>query len=112
MDTWVKEFPGAVTVCDRKGIVLFMNDRSCQVFARDGGAEMIGKSLIDCHPEPARSKLIDMLTNPRCNSYTIEKNGIRELIYQSPWLQDGQYMGFVELSLEIPMEMPHFVRRG
>jgi len=56
--------------------------------------------------------LIDMLANPRRNSYTIEKNGVKKIIYQSPWFQDGQYKGFVELSLEIPMEMPHFVRKG
>jgi transcriptional regulator with PAS, ATPase and Fis domain len=112
MEDWVKEFPGAVTVCDCEGIVLFMNDKSQQTFAKNGGAELIGKSLINCHPEPARSKLLDMLANPRRNSYTIEKNGVKKIIYQSPWFQDGQYKGFVELSLEIPMEMPHFIRKG
>ena len=37
---------------------------------------------------------------------------MRKLIYQSPWYRDGAYAGFVELSLEIPAEMPHFVRQG
>jgi hypothetical protein len=32
------------------------------------------------------------------------------LIYQSPWYRDGQYAGFVEISLEIPFDMPHFIR--
>ena len=41
---------------------------------------------------------------------TFEKNGIKKLIYQSPWYRDGQYAGFVELSLEIPFDMPHFIR--
>jgi len=44
------------------------------------------------------------------NIYTVEKDGIKKLIYQSPWFNDGQYAGFVELSLEVPFEMPHFVR--
>ncbi len=44
------------------------------------------------------------------NVYTIEKNGIKKLIYQSPWYENGEYAGFVELSLEIPFELPHFVR--
>jgi hypothetical protein len=44
------------------------------------------------------------------NVYTIEKNGVKKLIYQAPWYEEGQYCGFLELSLEIPFEMPHFNR--
>ena len=44
------------------------------------------------------------------NVYTIEKNGIKKLIYQSPWFENGEMKGLVELSLEIPFEMPHFIR--
>jgi hypothetical protein len=32
------------------------------------------------------------------------------MIYQSPWFRDGEFAGLIELSLEIPMEMAHFVR--
>jgi hypothetical protein len=60
---WVKEFAGAVTVCDPAGII------------------------------------------------TIEKAGKKKLIYQTPWHTEGEYRGFVELSLELPAEMPHFVRQ-
>ncbi len=107
---WVREFPGAVTVCDHDGVVLEMNDKSAEVFASDGGRALIGRSLLDCHPEPARSKLAAMLAAGRPNVYTIEKNGVKKLIYQVPWRVGGEYRGFVELSLEIPFEMPHFVR--
>jgi len=51
-----------------------------------------------------------MLAAGEKNIYTIEKNGVKKLIYQSPWYQNGKYAGFVELSLEIPFEMPHFIR--
>jgi hypothetical protein len=41
----------------------------------------------------------------------IEKRGKRKMIYQTPWYDaNGQYAGFVELSLEIPREMPLFQR--
>ena len=40
----------------------------------------------------------------------IEKKGIKKFVYQSPWYQEGQYAGFVEFVLEIPFELPHFVR--
>lgn len=109
-NAWVKEFPGAVTVCDPDGIILEMNDRSAKMFKEDGGRALIGTNVLDCHPEPARRKLRHMLEAHQTNVYTIEKKGRKKLIYQSPWYQDGQYAGFIEIALEIPSEMPHFVR--
>lgn len=107
---WAKEFPGAVTVCDRDGTVLFMNDQACRTFAAWGGEKLVGKNLLDCHPEPARAKLLDLLQRRGTNAYTIEKNGVRKLIYQAPWFEAGECMGQVELSLELPFEMPHYRR--
>jgi transcriptional regulator with PAS, ATPase and Fis domain len=107
---WVKEFPGAITVCDADGIILELNDKAAKTFEKDGGASLVGRNMLDCHPEPARSKTERLLAAHIKNVYTIEKNGIKKLIFQSPWFQDGKYSGFVELSLEIPFEVPHFVR--
>jgi hypothetical protein len=109
---WVREFPGAVTVCDRTGVIMEMNERSVASFADDGGAALIGTNALDCHPEPSRSKLATLLESGQANVYTIEKQGLKKLIYQAPWYRDGAYAGFVELSLEIPFELPHFVRGG
>ncbi len=107
---WVQEFPGAVTVCDRDGVILAMNDKSARTFESDGGAALIGSNLFACHPEPALSRVKELLAAERPNIYTIEKKGVKKLIYQSPWYTKGVYSGFVELSLEIPFEIPHFVR--
>ncbi len=107
---WIKEFPAAVTVCDAQGIILEMNDKAAKTFEKDGGYQLIGKNLLDCHPEPARSKTQQLLAAGEKNVYTIEKNGIKKMIFQSPWFQNGKYAGFVELSLEIPFEVPHFIR--
>jgi transcriptional regulator with PAS, ATPase and Fis domain len=107
---WIREFPGAVTVCDTEGVILYMNERSCKTFEKDGGSRLIGSNLADCHPEPARTKLLELLRSGEKNVYSIEKLGIKKMIYQSPWFEKGKYKGFVELSLEIPFDMPHFVR--
>ncbi len=107
---WVKEFPGAVTVCDTEGRILEMNDRSLETFAADGGPALLGTNVLDCHPEPSRTKLRGMMEGRRVNVYTIQKNGKKKLIYQAPWFKDGVYAGFVELSLEVPWDMPHFDR--
>ena len=107
---WYEEFPGAVTVCDTEGRIIRMNGRSREVFAADGGAKLIGTNVLDCHPEPSLSKLKGMMEGHQANVYTIQKNGKKKLIYQAPWYKDGVYGGFVELSLEIPFDLPHFIR--
>ena len=107
---WIHEFPGAVTLCDLHGIVLEMNQKAAETFQKYGGKDLIGKNLLDCHPEPARSKLVQLLATGERNIYTIEKNGTRKLIYQVPWYLEGQRCGMVELALEIPAAMPHFLR--
>jgi len=107
---WIKEFPAAVTVCDPQGVILAMNDKAALTYEKDGGYDLIGRNMLDCHPEQARIKTEKLLADREKNVYTIEKNGIKKLIYQSPWFKDGDYAGIVEISLEIPFEMPHFLR--
>jgi DUF438 domain-containing protein len=108
---WVEEFPGAITVCGMDGIILEMNGRSKESFAEYGGGELMGRDLRDCHPPAAREKIDSMLASGEKNVYTIEKDGVRKLIYQAPWYIGGKRAGIVEMSLEIPEKMRHF-RRG
>jgi hypothetical protein len=107
---WTKEFPVAITVVDPEGVILEMNDKSASTFAADGGMALIGTNSLDCHPEPSRTKLRRMLEEPKPNLYTIEKAGVKKLICQIPWKTDGKFAGIVELSIELPSELPHFVR--
>lgn len=111
MEGYFKELNVAVTVCDKDGKIIDMNDKSRNTFLKPGREELIGKNVLDCHPEPARTMLDEMLRNPQTNAYTIEKNGVKKLIYQTPWYENGEYMGFMELSLEIPFEMKHMIRK-
>lgn len=103
---WVKEFGGAVTVCDGEGIILEMNDRAVKSFK----GNLVGKNLFDCHPETAGARLRELMDKRQVNVYTIEKNGIKKFIYQSPWFKDGRYMGFLEIVVAIPEDIPHFIR--
>jgi len=107
---WVREFPAAVMVCDEAATVVAMNDKAAATYAADGGYALVGKNLLDCHPEPSRTKLAALMDGRRANAYTIEKEGRKKFIYQAPWFRDGRYAGFVEISMEIPFDMPHFVR--
>ena len=108
--TWFEEFPGAITVTDAKGTIIVMNNQSAKQFEDDGGLDLLGKNLLDCHPEPARTKLEAMFNSPRKNVYTIRKNGQNRMIYQTPYYKDGEFAGLVKLGLEIPDDMHHFDR--
>jgi PAS domain-containing protein len=106
----MKEFPASIMVCNAEGVILEMNDRACETYSKDGGRDLVGRNVLDCHPEPARSKLRRILEERLTNCYTIEKNGVKKLIYQTPWCEGEQYMGLVELAIELPKEIPHFSR--
>ena len=80
---WYGQFNGSITVCDRKGIVVYMNQRAIEQFQKYGGGNLIGESLVDCHPEPSRTKLLSMLDEQIENIYTTEKNGIRKIVNSS-----------------------------
>jgi hypothetical protein len=103
---WARELPAAVTVCDRNGVILEMNNKAMSTFSGD----LVGRNVLDCHPEPARTKLAGLLATGKSNVYTIEKEGIKKLIYQSPWYKDGEFAGLVEISFELPESLPHFRR--
>ncbi len=107
---WLDGIAVAATVCDRDGGCLYMNEHAVRVFAKDGGRALIGKSLLDCHPEAARARFAAQLAAPAPNTYTIEKHGVRKVIHQVPWFKDGTFAGVVELSFALPAELPHFVR--
>jgi len=108
--TYFNELSVAVTVCDSKGIILYMNDKSAATFTKDGGSDLVGKSVLDCHPEPARGKLQALLDSHATNSYTIEKGSKKKLIHQTPWFECGEFMGLIEFSFEIPADLPNFKR--
>jgi len=105
---WAKEMNCAITVCDKDGIILYMNDKAKETFVRHG--DLVGKSLIPCHNERSRGIIADLLSSGGSNAYTIEKNGVRKMIYQTAWRENGEVAGLVEISMVIPEEMPHYVR--
>lgn len=108
---WVEQLPVAVTVTNANGTIVAMNARSRETYAADGGADLIGRSVFACHPEPARSKTWALYREQQPNHYTIAKNGQRKVIHQLPWFRDGVFAGFVEISIPIPDDLPHFDRK-
>jgi PAS domain S-box-containing protein len=107
---FIENLDGAVMVSDTEGNIIYLNEKAATTFQKDGGRELIGKNLKDCHNDSSNEKIREMIETHEKNVYTIEKKGKKKLIYQAPWFHDGVFGGLVELSLEIPFEMPHFIR--
>lgn len=106
---WAEDIDCAVTICDADCKILYMNRRSRETFARHG--DIIGHDLLQYHPPMAKSKILEMLANGTSNSYTIEKQGVRKLIHQTPWHdKEGRVAGLVEFSIILPEGMPHYIR--
>jgi PAS domain protein len=108
MYEWAEEMNCAVTVTDADCNIIFMNKKARATFASHG--DLIGKNLNDCHSERSKEIIARLLATGGTNSYTIRKRGIRKMIYQTAWMKDGKVGGLVEISMEIPEDMPHYDR--
>lgn len=106
--SWAENLTCAVTVCDADGIILFMNERSRQTFARHG--DIIGHNLFDYHKPESASKIRHMLATGEDNSYFVIKEGVRKLIHQTPWKLNGKIAGMVEFSTILPEDIKTIVR--
>ncbi|MDE6558502.1 MAG: PAS domain-containing protein [Muribaculaceae bacterium] len=108
---WAYGMDCAVTVVDTDCRIIFMNERSRTTFAARGGGDLIGHNIMDYHNDRSRGIIRRLLTEGGSNAYTISKEGLRKMIYQTTWHHaDGSLGGLVELSMIIPGEMPHYVR--
>ncbi|MBD5348424.1 MAG: PAS domain-containing protein [Bacteroides sp.] len=108
---WIFSMNCAITVVDKDCRIIYMNDRSRQTFANRGGAKLIGHNIIDYHNPRSIEIIRRLLKEGGSNAYTIEKEGVRKMIYQTTWHKDdGSIGGLVELSMIIPEDMPHYIR--
>jgi hypothetical protein len=107
---YFEKFDGAVIVSGPDGTILYLNEKAVSNFQKEGGRELIGRNLRDCHQDYSNEKIREIMTTREKNVYTIEKNGKKKLIYQAPWYKGDEFGGLLELSLEIPFDMPHFIR--
>jgi len=51
-----------------------------------------------------------MLAHPRTNTYITEKKGVRRLVHQEPWYDQGQFAGYVEFIINIGDDIPVIAR--
>jgi len=97
----------AVTIADQDFQIRFMNDRAAVYYAEDGGLELIGKDLLDCHPRDEHKALIRAaydryragdLTPTRYHHSQKEGEGnAPQSIVHIPLMVEGSFRGLAEL---------------
>lgn len=105
---WAHELPIAITVTDAEANIIYMNDKSVATFEKYG--DIMGQSLYDCHSPASAIIIRKLLAEGGTNTYSIEKNGIKKLIWQSAWFTEGKISGLVEISIVLPEDMQHHIR--
>jgi len=107
---YFNELPAAITICDTEGKIIYLNEKAAEVFQDDGGYDLIGQNLFACHSNESIEKIKSILKEEKPNSYSIEKDGKKKFIYQTPFYENKILKGLIEFSFEIPFELPHFKR--
>jgi transcriptional regulator with PAS, ATPase and Fis domain len=99
---WADEMDVQVTVCDLKGIIVYMNKAAASNFSKYGGGSLIGQSLFDCHNEHSAQLIKELLLRPSEKTYAIPKAGFSKLIRHVPWMENGTHKGIIEIGFNLP----------
>jgi PAS domain-containing protein len=102
--------PDPVMVCDAEGIITYMNPAAEDLMAKHGGRALLGTNLYDCHPPSAQEKIRSLIRERKSNTYTVEKDGAKRLIHQTPLIRNGECTGLLEISFAVPAVLPNFPR--
>lgn len=92
----------AVVICNLAHEIIYMNPAACSRYARRGGAELVGKSLLDCHNGASREmiqKVLDWFGESRSHNriYTFRNEQENKDVYMVALRGgDGRLIGYYE----------------
>jgi PAS domain-containing protein len=98
---YLKETDIIVSVCDKDGTIRYMNDKGYNYFQEPGKPELLGSNIMDCHPEPSKSRFKEMMITHETQSIIKGDGEKKRLIHQTPIYKDGEFDGYVELILPL-----------
>ncbi len=107
---WAKDLAAAITICDKEGVITYMNEQAAVMFKNNGGYDLMGKNLAECHKQSSTDRINEIMETRIPHVYTTERKGQKKLLYQAPQIENGEVVGIVELAIEIPFDMPHHIR--
>jgi hypothetical protein len=107
---WISTYPAEIMVCDQDGTILEMSNVAIALYRKEGGVEMIGRNVFDHHQEPARSKMMSVVSQRQHVIYTTERGGNTKLVSIAPWYRQGEYAGFAMIVFDLPGNIPKIVK--
>ena len=51
-----------------------------------------------------------MIIEPLENMFTVEREGKKTIIFQTPWTKKGEFAGVIELSFDLVADLPNYKR--
>ena len=98
----VDEERSAVVICDINHTIIYMNPTAIERYGKRGGAELIGRNLLDCHNEKS-SELINQVLdwfkkdkeNNRLFTYCNEKEN-KDVYMIALRDEQGELIGYYE----------------
>lgn len=103
---WTKELNCGITVCNNDGVIIYMNEKAIE----QKHGNLVGNNVFDCHNPNSCHIIRELLASGGQHLYTIEKKGVKKLIYQSAWKINGAVAGLIEIMAEFSGDIPHFIR--
>lgn len=92
----------AVVLCTLDHKIVYMNKTACERYAKWGGKELLGKSLMNCHNERSREmivKVLDWFAKSKDNNivYTFKNVKENKDVYMVALRDDdGELIGYYE----------------
>lgn len=85
-------------LADRQHIVRFINEAGARNYAKWGGRELLGKSLMECHNEESRAMIEEIIVAMVAGEEErmISDNGQRRIYMRAVRAEDGALLGYYE----------------
>ncbi|MCI9319705.1 MAG: PAS domain-containing protein [Lachnospiraceae bacterium] len=106
LDTYFKSIVDSdccpVVICNLAHEIIYMNPAACNRYAKWGGVELVGKSLLDCHNAASREmiqKVLDWFEESRSHNriYTFRNEQENKDVYMVALRDDdGRLIGYYE----------------
>jgi transcriptional regulator with PAS, ATPase and Fis domain len=99
---------GEIVISDENIDIIYMNDAAIQNHEKRGGAELIGKSLLDCHNAESQRKIKEMYEafadgDLRARQIRAVRGDLARRSIMMPIMRDGRVKGCMELIVEEPL---------
>jgi sensor histidine kinase regulating citrate/malate metabolism len=106
---WFRDIDAGIVVCDAAGVILSMNESAVRMFRKSGGRDLIGRNILECHPDRTIKQVEELLEKKESYCYMVDIKGSRSMLFLNPWYENEVYGGFVEFIFSLPGDVP--VRR-